>query len=270
MGHSTHDRTWITSFFDSALDWWGESWYDGDNLQERLELVQLLCGKEKKHILELGAGTGETAFFLNKHDYPVTAVDLSKKNTDHIANVAQHLKNLVVINGDFLEIQLEQKFDIVCLFECFGYGSDNDQRRLLQRIANEWLTDNGCAIIDVYHPYGPIKNAGRVQKLDRLPDVAGSVDMTVYEEYDSLHGRWINTWVPVENPENARTQSIRCYTPSDLLLLLETTGLAVENIVSNTTAVEWDTSEVRSELPFSDFENTFSYTVKLIKNIHKL
>lgn len=44
------------------------------------------------------------------------------------------------------------------------------------------------------------------------------------------HSRWIDEWVPVARPDAARAQSIRCYTPADLLLLLEGTGPGVQHI----------------------------------------
>ena len=39
--------------------------------------------------------------------------------------------------------------------------------------------------------------------------------------------RWMDEWQPVGDPSQAHTQSLRCYTPADFLLLLEGTGLAL-------------------------------------------
>jgi hypothetical protein len=48
--------------------------------------------------------------------------------------------------------------------------------------------------------------------------------------FDPVHSRWIDEWIPVEEPEKALAQAIRCYTPADFLLLLERTCLAVQHI----------------------------------------
>ncbi len=45
--------------------------------------------------------------------------------------------------------------------------------------------------------------------------------MTERSFYDTVLGRWIDEWEPVGDIAKTRRQSIRCYTPADLLLLLE-------------------------------------------------
>lgn len=69
MIHQENKRDWIKAFYDSAVEWWGDSWYDGENLQGRLELVQSYGSQTDKRILELGAGIGETAEYLCTHGY---------------------------------------------------------------------------------------------------------------------------------------------------------------------------------------------------------
>jgi hypothetical protein len=48
--------------------------------------------------------------------------------------------------------------------------------------------------------------------------------------FDPFHSRWIDEWIPVSEPQKALAQTVRCYSPSDLLLLLEGTGLRMEHI----------------------------------------
>lgn len=80
MGQRVEDRSWVTEFYDSAAEWWGYSWYEGENLGSRLAKVQRFAGAAPKNLLELGAGTGETAAYLAAAGYTVTAVDISAKN----------------------------------------------------------------------------------------------------------------------------------------------------------------------------------------------
>ena len=35
MIYDASDRNWVKTFYDSAAEWWGESWYDGENLPYR-------------------------------------------------------------------------------------------------------------------------------------------------------------------------------------------------------------------------------------------
>jgi len=48
MAHCVEDRSWVTEFYDSAVDWWGDSWYEGENLRPRLEQVEHFVGKAPK------------------------------------------------------------------------------------------------------------------------------------------------------------------------------------------------------------------------------
>lgn len=110
-------------------------------------------------------------------------------------------------------------------------GSDQDQRKLLKRIKKIWLQKGGIVILDVYHPFGSIKAAGTKRILDRLENVPGSVAMTEYSYSDGIKNRWIDIWEPIDAKEDARMQSVRCYTPADLNLLIDGRGFTVQKIL---------------------------------------
>ncbi len=140
----------------------------------------------------------------------------------------KHLGKIEYIQADFYSVELSGIFDVVTCWQVFGIGSDADQRRLLQRIAHEWLASGGCVLLDVYHPLGPMRDAGKEWRLDALEGVPGSVALIELCHFDPVHARWIDEWQPVENPEHTLAQTIRCYTPADLLLLLEGSGLRID------------------------------------------
>ena len=263
MVHTVENRLWVKEFYDSAAEWWGDSWYEGENLKPRLAQVELFAGKAPKNLLELGAGTGETAAFLAAAGYTVTAVDISEKNYALLSKVAKQCPGITPLKGDFLTLAIPGQYDAVCLFETFGMGSDAEQRKLLQRITTEWLMPGGVIIMDVYHPFGPIHNAGLSQSLDRLEDVPGSVDMTERSFYDAVLGRWIDEWEPVENPKAARRQSIRCYTPADLLLLLEGSGLKIAHAEFAGKTFNPDPAQVTTDSALQEYETNYAYTVVL-------
>lgn len=265
MPQDVNDRSWVKEFYDSAADWWGESWYEGENLAPRLAQVEKYVGSPPKTLLELGAGTGETAGFLAAAGYDITAVDLSEKNFSLLQKVSKKTPRVTAIHGDFLTAVVPGHFDAVCLFETFGMGTDADQRRLLKRIASEWLSPRGVVIMDVYHPFGPICIAGSAQSLDKLPDIPGSVDMTERAYYDAVLGRWIDEWEPVNDPASTRRQSIRCYTPADLLLLLEGTGLRIILAEFDGKAFDPSPAAVTDSSPLLDYKKNYAYTVILAR-----
>lgn len=263
MVHRVEERSWITGFYDSAVEWWGESWYEGENLQRRLGQVARFAGEAPRNLLELGAGTGETAAFLAAAGYTVTAVDISEGNYALLTRVAAQCPGVTALKGDFYTADIPGRYDAVCLFEVFGMSSDTEQRSLLQRIASEWLMPGGVVIMDVYHPFGPIRKAGSAQSLERLHNVPGSVDMTERCFYDAVLGRWIDEWEPVGDVAATRRQSIRCYTPADLLLLLEGTGFRIVHAEFAGQSFDPAPSRVSTASPIHEFQRDFAYTVIL-------
>jgi hypothetical protein len=169
--------------------------------------------------------------------------------------------SLQVVEGDFLKVRIKEKFPTICMFETFGMGSDQDQKKLLKRISKNWLSDGGVLILDIYHPSGPIRAAGQKRILDRLENVPDSVAMTEYSYYDGIKNRWIDIWEPLNN--KARIQSIRCYSPADLFLLLEGTGLTLQKLLYKGQEIDFESDEIKKENAFEDCERIFYYTAIL-------
>jgi SAM-dependent methyltransferase len=190
--------------------------------RERAISVQELAAPPAR-VLELGAGTGQVAAALADLGYDVVAIEL----VPQAAARAQSLSALpragmmTVLQGDFYEIELEKMFDIVCYWDGFGIGSDADQRALLHRV-RKWLSPGGHALIEVYTPWYWAQAAGRTLSLGQA---------TRRYDFDGRGCRMLDTWWSVEDPASTVTQSLRCYAPADLELLLEGTGLEVAAVI---------------------------------------
>jgi SAM-dependent methyltransferase len=226
-GH--HSRGWIADFYDQAAEWWGPDPQAPGVHEARRQAIERLSGPGPLRALELGAGSGHSAAALADAGHAVVAVELSPARAALARQLARapRLGTLAVVEGDFYTAEVAGPFDVVACWETFGLGSDADQRRLLRRIATEWLAPGGRALVDVYNPARPARDAGTEERLAPLPGVPGSVEMFERCHFDARHCRWIDEWVPVAAPGEALAQSIRCYSPADLALLLEGTGLAL-------------------------------------------
>ena len=133
---------WVKPYYTRAGDYWGPQTVEQRH-HDRLAALTRLCGPGPKRVLELGAGTGEVAAVMADAGHSVTAIEFSPTRAPHIQALAQQPRqgSLTVLEADFYEVALAREFDVVCYWDGFGVGSDADQRRLLRRIATEWLRE---------------------------------------------------------------------------------------------------------------------------------
>jgi SAM-dependent methyltransferase len=258
-----YSSKWIKDFYNQAGVWWGADPQAPSVHKTRVETVERLCGPGAKAILDLGAGPGATAAALADAGHAVTAVELSSARADYARELAAIPRrgSLTVLEDDFYTMELKDRFDVVCCWETFGLGTDADQRCLLKRIADEWLKPEGCVLMEVYSPVRPARDAGTERRLPPLADVPGSVEMINRCHFDPVHSRWIDEWIPVEEPEKALAQAIRCYAPSDFLLLLEGIRLKIEHVEVQGQALHIWTDTITLSNPLMD---AWCYLVQLI------
>jgi SAM-dependent methyltransferase len=261
--HGKYSLEWVKDFYTQSDIWWGadagQDYYPG-----RIQTIERLCGPGKKRILELGAGSGTLAAEMAKSGHAVVAVELTSA-----IQQAQQLNqegwkgSLTALEADFYKVELEGYFDVVCYWDGFGLGSDADQRSLLQRIAGEWLNPGGSALIDVFSPVRFARHAGQEEILPPLEGVPGSVEMLHKCHFDPIHCRWIDEWQPTAYPAHALAQTVRCYTPPDLVLLLQSTGLVLRRIELNGEAIDFDDESITTSGPLME---AYSYLAVLQTN----
>lgn len=118
-------------------------------------MVERLAGPGPHRILELGCGYATTAAAAASAGHAVTGVEISDRAAfaDRFVAAGSGAGSFHVVNDDFYRVRLDGRFDLVCYWNGFGIGSDTDQRRLLRRIAWEWLAADGLALVDVANPF---------------------------------------------------------------------------------------------------------------------
>ncbi|MDT0344774.1 class I SAM-dependent methyltransferase [Streptomyces litchfieldiae] len=217
------DNAWIPAYFDQMSSWAEQRpWPRND---EQAASVERLTGPGAKDVLELGCGEGITAVAMAALGHRVTAVDLSPVRIGIARRRAEAAEGPqpTFLQGDFLTVAPDSgPFDCVVCFNCFGTGTDAEQRRVLRRVADEWLRPGGRAVIDVYGPWRWAASAGKTTRGRH------GVELVNYNDFDPVNGRWLDRWWPVGEPEKAVTQYGRAYTPADFALLVDGTGLTVE------------------------------------------
>ncbi len=220
----TMSLDWVAPFYERQHDWLDE--YREPTLNERHRAVAAtiprLASPPPGRVLELGAGGGQVAAATADLGYDVVAVELVTSAADHARSFTAESRpgHLTVVTGDFYTVDLDGRFDVVTYWDGFGIGADADQRRLLRRIA-AWLRPGGRALIEISVPWTWAARAGRQQQFAR----AGR-----RYAFDPEGSRMVDTWWPLGDESAAVSQLLRCYSPADLRLLLEGTGLRLHEI----------------------------------------
>lgn len=244
---------WVREFYSKQNEWFGI--YLG-NIEEshhkRAWLVQELADlKSKIKILELGAGGGQTAAAMANLGHDVTMIELLHESAECAQKLARELRNgsLSVVEGDFYKYDFQPEFDLICYFDSFGIGSDDDQKILLKRIQS-WLKPNGKVIIEIGATWFWARAAGKEI------DLGGA--MRSYD-FDPIGSRLIDRWWLPENPKEVYAQSLRCYTPADLKMLLDDSGLIIKELLPGGT-IDFEIMEFVEK---SELENAMTYFVLL-------
>jgi SAM-dependent methyltransferase len=227
---------WVKPYYTQAGNYWGPTGIEQTH-HDRLATMTRLCGPQPKRVLELGAGTGEAAAVMADAGHTVVAVEFSPTRAPHIQTLAQQPRqgSLIALEADFYDVSLAPEFDVVCYWDGFGIGSDADQRRLLRRIASEWLKPGGCALLDVFSPYRWTLETGQEWRLDRN-HTSHRYRQRRRFDFDPVQGCFLDEWCPIDDENGtcdesrAIMQRIRCYSPADLQLLLEGTGLSLVHL----------------------------------------
>ena len=226
---------WVKSFYEKQHLW--ANVYAGDVKAYHRDKARSISLPERippYDMLELGCGGGQMAAALADLGHSVIAVDV---NPEAIRNARRLAKSrpdakITLIEGDFYTfskgeplsageaLSEEEAFDIVCYFDGFGIGTDADQQRLLQQIV-AWLRKDGRAFIEIYTPWYWKRVAGTTME---WPDASRRYG------FDDAGCRILDTWWPTGCPNDAVTQSLRCYSPEDLESLLDGTGLSLVDV----------------------------------------
>ncbi len=223
---------WIKKFYSTTGKWWGpaESKID-DRDHERVATIKRLSKPSVKSILELGSGYGNTAAACAQEGFNVTAIEISDRVDFAKQYTSQKYKgSLHVIKEDFYKVSFKDKFDVICYWNGFGVGTDDDQRKLLLRMADEWLNKDGCILMDVQNPFVWASWVGEEEHKTACPEEGYNYSISEKFGFDQVNNRFTDTWWETDKPEEKITQDLRCYSPVDILLLIGGTGLKLERI----------------------------------------
>ncbi|MGZ3679722.1 MAG: class I SAM-dependent methyltransferase [Ktedonobacterales bacterium] len=237
---------WVASFYarqDELSGVYTGTSHPQEQDRDRAERISTLLDGQMGRVLELGAGGGLSSLATAQRGHEVTAIEL-------VAHAAAHARRLIpdaapgtlrILEGSFYTVELAEQFDVVCYWDGFGVGTDEEQQQLLRRIAG-WLKPSGTALIDINTPWYWAKIAGQ-----RM------LTATFGREYgfDADGCRMLDRWWAPGHDDEGVTQSLRCYSPQDLRMLLNGTGLDLDHVVAGG-AVDYTAKMYYPQVPLGE------------------
>ncbi len=107
-------------------------------------------GKGTK-IADFGCGPGLYTTRLARHGADVTGIDFSKRSIDHARKTAAaEGLSIRYINESYLELELDDRFDLVTMIMCDFCALSPEQRRTMLRKFHGLLAPGGAVLLDVY------------------------------------------------------------------------------------------------------------------------
>ncbi|KGP90536.1 N-methyl-transferase-related protein [Pontibacillus chungwhensis BH030062] len=246
---------WVKEFYNRQYELLTNNPLNQILRDDLVDKMEDLLEEKPRNLLELGGGTGQFAVAAAKRGYDVTVIELVPKAVVRMKALATEHgveDSIHIIEGDFYEAEFNHPFDCICYWDGFGVGSDEDQTKLLHLI-EEWLSPGSQAIIDCYTPWYWANAAGIEMSFD---------DIMRQYDFDPYHCRMIDTWWSVNDESQAVTQSLRCYSPADLELLLTKSTLLLDHSIPGG-AVDYDKGEYEERVPL---HQAMSYTACLVKS----
>lgn len=244
---------WVKEFYTEQFVWLKDFDYDMEEIVEiQINRFERFITPSTKKILELGGGNGQFAVSAALNGYEVTMIELVPECVGYANELARKYNvesKLRVIQGDFYQADFDEQFDVVCYWDGFGVGSDSDQQVLLNRIS-KWLKPRGTALIDIYTPWYWSKTAGQEMKFGKI--------LRKYD-FDADGNRMLDTWWLNNNDDHKITQSLRCYSPADLRLLLKDIDLSLVHCEPGG-AMDYETLVYSEQVPL---EEAMVYLAKL-------
>jgi len=236
----------LSKDFYNKQNEWSNIYYRpvGEGEFERIRFIRSLTHPKGKKMLELGCGGGQFAIAASKVGYQVTALDV---NADFIKFARSQSKDIPESNLKFIVTDFFQEFDLgqfdfICYWDGFGIGSDSQQKILLQKMIG-MLKPNGVILLEIFTPW--FWSSAAVGQSWKVSNATRKYD------FDAYGNRLFDYWWETGNESSRIYQSIRCYAPVDLELLLGDTGCDIKQIKPGG-AIDYSTGE-------------YSPTVSLVK-----
>jgi SAM-dependent methyltransferase len=230
--------------------------------ETQVDLLERVLGLgEGDRILDVGCGAGRHSILLQERGYDVTGVDLSPRLL-RLARQAWEERNGARrgpswMPGDMRWLPASGPFDAAILLDhVFGvFEDDGDHLRTLASVI-DLLRPDGSVVLELLNPYYWAHH--NVTRHHPPGSLAQEMDVVRTYRFDALRGRVEDRVVAVGpgGRQELPVQSLRCWTPVELVSLLKAAGFAQVSVHGSD---GWDVPE--DLLPVQPESSVFLWVV---------
>jgi SAM-dependent methyltransferase len=245
--------------YRAIAEYYDAEYAESKMLQQDVPFFLGQLPKNRQTILELCVGTARAAIPMAQAGHRVIGVDyaedllaIAKRKRD---GVGLSEKDLHLIHGDVLKLNLPEKFDWICIFfnTLLAFPTLEDQDRLLT-IVRKHLKPRGRFWIDIFQPDMALLSGAQSKGFDPHLFYVPALDRTVFQTTEikrdcakqtqevTFHYRWFDANGREHREKNSFEMT--WLFPRELQLLLERNGLRIEEMYGN-----YDGSELNAKSP---------------------
>jgi SAM-dependent methyltransferase len=221
---------WYEGFFEG--DWLDQIALhtDPERTTQQVEfIVERLALNPRARVLDLACGHGRITLELARRGYRMTGLDLSPRSLE-LAREASEGEGLEIewVQADMREIPAGARFDaIVSIFTSFGYFEEEKENQRVLDAVERALEPGGRFLIDVVN----LLNLARRYRPRWWEDEHDAIFLQEHE-FDIVRGRNVARWrfVRPDGVESELVHSVRTYAPHELVSMLISAGLELEDL----------------------------------------
>jgi ubiquinone/menaquinone biosynthesis C-methylase UbiE len=198
---------------------------DAQAQSQALAAAQLAGTPQGGDVLDAPCGFGRHSIPLARAGFRVTGADRAQPLIEEARRRSLGERWPKWVIADYRELPMpDESFDLVInLFSSLGYlGDDEDTRALAQ--FRRVLRPEGRLVIESMHRDALVKNFAE-QDWQLLGEGRLLLEQRTFDPASGV-AQMTQTLVPTDGPRESRTQSLRVYTATELLTMLDRAGFA--------------------------------------------
>lgn len=216
-------ETWDAFFSDFYLRAYADAERDAQAAEQALGAARLAGCPEGGDLLDVPCGFGRHAIPLAAAGYRVVGVDRSPPLLEEARRRAARARWPKLVQGDYRKLPFgDASFDAaVCLFSSLGYLGDEEDTKALAEIGRV-LRPGGRLVIEIFHR-DLLVSAFREHDWSLLGEGRLLLEQRTFEPLAGV-AQVTQTLVETGGERESRTFSVRVYTATELLAMLERAG----------------------------------------------